>query len=730
MGQSRLRKVVSKKISIRKRPAKSSRKNANKKDYVEMLFHTGEKTLDSDSLIKESQKRVSNFIVNGVKYYPFNDNSEKFLRDHVNSRVNIFVMYVDMVDSTNLTLTLPEGKIVKIITSFAQEMAHTVAQFGGYMLKFVGDAVLAYFNAEHGLAYPADNILNCAKSMIRVLNEAINPILYQNDYPMITAKIGIDCGENIIVRYGSDREKSHVDILGASMNMAAKIQNMAKPNQILIGGDVYDRLHPETQKSFNQKTLSSTKWKYHHRKTGKPYPIYVYNLTNLLSKEDIEKISPRISNSAYLRNKILKMAEKNGITEPYYKTILDYSITKLESNGLGEEYYGYHNVEHLLEVPLCTLLVGNSNKIHNLSHEDLKYLFVSAIFHDFEPDKVVDKPNEENVLRNIQIDSTLKELILNTGIDFEIVKALIYRTTYPWVGKLKQDAEKAIERCFEASTITKNNPEKQEHYVWLGWVLSIIDRLASYAFGDFSKAMHVAKMNSHSLAWHPDVLVQRSVTYFEEITKKESKMCEMVLGCLPTGMQKNFTNTVQKFTELRQEELQNKNDFANKNLKFVAKMELQETKKTTEFANRLHSIYLELPRPLRFNETNFVGSLSDSKTILATLRLDNANGDIIGFAKGGPLENYNLRSEINDENYGKRNTVFLEPIAIRIGYWGLGAGHTLRQFFLMQAHTMNFDFLTSFAFRDVIEKRTKNMEKAEFVFKFDPERWDYYRIRL
>ena len=43
---------------------------------------------------------------------------------------------------------------------------------------------------------------------------------------------------------------------------------------------------------------------------------------------------------------------------------------------------------------------------------------------------------------------------------------------------------------------------------------------------------------------------------------------------------------------------------------------------------------------------------------------------------------------------------------------------------------MNFSFLTSFAFRDVIEKRTQSMEKAEFIFKFDPERWDYYRIEL
>ena len=110
--------------------------------------------------------------------------------------------------------------------------------------------------------------------------------------------------------------------------------------------------------------------------------------------------------------------------------------------------------------------------------------------------------------------------------------------------------------------------------------------------------------------------------------------------------------------------------------------------------------------------------------------MNDENDTIIGFAKGSPLENYILRAEINDENFGKRNTVFLEPIALKMGYWGLGAGHQLRQSFLMQSHTMNFRFLTSFAFRDVIEKRTESMEKAEFVFKFDPERWDYYRIEL
>jgi dimeric dUTPase (all-alpha-NTP-PPase superfamily) len=242
--------------------------------------------------------------------------------------------------------------------------------------------------------------------------------------------------------------------------------------------------------------------------------------------------------------------------------------------------------------------------------------------------------------------------------------------------------------------------------------------------------MHVAKMNSHALGWHPDVLVQRSVSYFDDLTKNEPEMCNLVLKCLSKEMKENFMNNIQMFRELREQELKIQSDFTNKKLKFMIRMEQMKTKPSDGFVNTLQSIFLELPKPLRFNEENFNESLSDSEIILTTLRLNSLDGSIIGFAKGGPLENYNLRAEINDENYGKRNTIFLEPIALSMGYWGLGAGHKLRQSFLMQAHTMNYEYLTSFAFRDVISGRVNSMEKAEFVTKFDPERWDYFRVHL
>jgi|TARA_B100000809_G_scaffold245147_1_gene271802 class 3 adenylate cyclase len=282
----KIKKAVSKKAKKVKELIKTSSENINSKSYVDMIFQDGEKTVDSNTLIIKAQNRVLNSVKNGIEYPPFVDKSEEFLRNHVNSRVHIFVMYVDLVGSTNLTLSLPVEKIVTIVSSFAQEMAYTVTQFGGYMLKFVGDAVLAYFNAENELIYPADNIINCAKSMLKVITVGINPILTISGYPPLAAKIGIDHGQNIIVRYGSDIKKSHVDILGPSMNMAAKIQNMAEPNQLLIGGDVYNKLHPETQKSFKKKTFSETKWKYHHRVTGKLYPIYAYTIDEVSTESD------------------------------------------------------------------------------------------------------------------------------------------------------------------------------------------------------------------------------------------------------------------------------------------------------------------------------------------------------------------------------------------------------------------------------------------------------------
>jgi hypothetical protein len=432
-----------------------------------------------------------------------------------------------------------------------------------------------------------------------------------------------------------------------------------------------------------------------------------------------------------LKNKIQELLVSSGIEKTAcYNQMLDYTIEIFETQGLGRDYYGYHNIDHELDVTYITLLAAVwEKKIQKLDQRDVEYLYTAALFHDFDPQKSVDRPHEESVIRFISLDRELKKLIDEAGLDIEIIMALILRTSYPWTGEFKIRPEIQMRECFQRSEITKDNPEKQSHYKELGWFLSVTDRIGGYAIGDFSVAMEKAKKNAHAFAWHQSSIVRMSVNYFETLLNKETQMCRRVLHALPTELRKNFMETVLSFMSLRQEEIRIESKFEFENQKFQTKADSLKERSSDEFINALTSIYKELPQPLQMQKFGFAKSILDSSTIVTTLRLSDGNDTIIGYAKGGPLENYQLYAGVEDENFGKKNTVFLEPIAMKMGYWGLGGGTRLRKVFSLLANTQRYRYLTSFALRDLIQKKMGS-ENVEFVTMIDPEHWDYYRVDL
>jgi len=429
-----------------------------------------------------------------------------------------------------------------------------------------------------------------------------------------------------------------------------------------------------------------------------------------------------------MRKEILNLMVLNKLVDDCYTEMLDYTIDLFESQGLGSDYYGYHNINHELEVTYVSLLAVEQNRVQ-FNDEDLKYLYIAALFHDFDPEKNVDKPHEESVIKFITTDKKLRQLINTTNIDLEIVKVLILRTTYPWSGELRKNAEAEIKQCFQNSDLTRNNQQYQHHILEIGEYLSVVDRISGYALGDFTKAMKMAKMNAHALAWRPSLIVRSAVAYFEELLNKEPDMTKAILRILPKEMRKNFFDTVLSFMKIRQQEITIQADYAYENLKLVPTIESMTTRKDPNFIKTLYEIFLELPTPLQFEKENFEKSIKDPKTIINTLRLNDKNGEIVGFVKGGALEKYKLREEIRDENYGLENTIFLEPLALKMGYWGLKGGSEMRHMFILQSYSMKYKYMTSFALRDVIKSRITK-ERAEFVTQFDPERWDYYRIKI
>ena len=170
----------------------------------------------------------------------------------------------------------------------------------------------------------------------------------------------------------------------------------------------------------------------------------------------------------------------------------------------------------------------------------------------------------------------------------------------------------------------------------MGWFLSVVDRVSGYALGDFTKAMEMAKMNAHALAWRPSLIVRSAVAYFEELLNKETDMAKGILKTLPKEMRKNFFDTVLSFMKIRQQEITIQADYAYENLKLIPTIECMSTREDPIFIKSLYEIFLELPTPLQFEKDNFEKTVKDPQVIINTLRLNDKNGEIVGFAKGGP----------------------------------------------------------------------------------------------
>jgi class 3 adenylate cyclase len=134
-------------------------------------------------------------------------------------------MYADLVGSTQMSMPLPVDRLVTIIRAFSHEMSSVVEIYNGYVAKYVGDAVIAFFALGFNRYLTYDKAVRCAKWMINVVEYGINPILNKYDYPELSVKIGIDVGENVVVQYAHDRS-SQIDILGYTMNVAAKITSL------------------------------------------------------------------------------------------------------------------------------------------------------------------------------------------------------------------------------------------------------------------------------------------------------------------------------------------------------------------------------------------------------------------------------------------------------------------------------------------------------------------------
>ena len=139
-----------------------------------------------DLAIKGAQSRTWKALKLEPRFNIPMEQTQDILEKFAKSKVTLVILHIDLIGSTKLSMILPLERLATMIQAFTQEMSIMISAYGGYVFKYVGDAILAFFvvSSEYNNLYlSCSNAVNCARSMIKIMHEGINPILNEYDYP-------------------------------------------------------------------------------------------------------------------------------------------------------------------------------------------------------------------------------------------------------------------------------------------------------------------------------------------------------------------------------------------------------------------------------------------------------------------------------------------------------------------------------------------------------------------
>ena len=153
--------------------------------------------------------------------------------------MNCCIGFVDIVNSTSIVAEISERQnIGQYYSVFINTMAILAKNYGAKIIKNAGDGLIFYFPDSSDPANEAafKDMLECFTTMI-LARDIINAKLHSVNLPSVSYRISADYGR---VEVATSTSSKGEDLFGSTMNICAKINSMAEPNGIVIGGDLYE----------------------------------------------------------------------------------------------------------------------------------------------------------------------------------------------------------------------------------------------------------------------------------------------------------------------------------------------------------------------------------------------------------------------------------------------------------------------------------------------------------
>src|SRR5215510_12763982 len=146
----------------------------------------------------------------------------------------VTVLFCDLVGSTEMVTSLDPESVRSILDRYFEMLTTIVAAHGGRVEKFIGDAVRAVFGLPR---VHEDDPLRAARAAVAI-REAMDELskeLERDGGVTLQTRVGIDTGEVVT----GDPEAEAISITGGPVNLAARLEQMAEPGEIVLGGNTY-----------------------------------------------------------------------------------------------------------------------------------------------------------------------------------------------------------------------------------------------------------------------------------------------------------------------------------------------------------------------------------------------------------------------------------------------------------------------------------------------------------
>ncbi|MDM8560075.1 adenylate/guanylate cyclase domain-containing protein [Candidatus Parabeggiatoa sp. HSG14] len=149
----------------------------------------------------------------------------------------VTILFADIRGYTKMSQQMNVNEIVDMLNEHFTEMANIIFQQGGTLDKFIGDSVMAVFGSPFSFENDEYNAIMAAQAMQRAMLKR-NAIRKQRNQIPYQIGIGINTGEVITGNIGSPQKMDYT-VIGDTVNLAARLQGIAKGGEIMVGEETY-----------------------------------------------------------------------------------------------------------------------------------------------------------------------------------------------------------------------------------------------------------------------------------------------------------------------------------------------------------------------------------------------------------------------------------------------------------------------------------------------------------